>query len=335
MKGREEHTLEIEKKLKLTLDFQPGILREYYYSLNDKTAVTKKSYITNILKYFEYINKELGISLWGNKIYFKTVKTSDINMYMEYIRYRRTKNGIKENSECTRATNLYALKSFYDFLVNEEYIDKNPCDRVNIPKDNKEKEIIALTHDELEDLRFDIAFGEAKGRIVKLQEEWRSRDLAIITLGCRTGLRATALSEIDVSDIDFTDKSISVVEKGNVPRKCYFGDDTANVLKDWIKCREKIMKYYVPCDALFVSDRRKRISQATIANIIKRYTQDIDKNITPHKMRSTCATNLYEETGDIYLVADMLGHKNIQNTMRYAKQTEKRRREAANIMDKI
>ena len=117
----------------------------------------------------------------------------------------------------------------------------------------------------------------------------------------------------------------------NNKRELFLGDDTVRMIKEWIAERGVIPE----CDALFISNRKTRITQRTVERIILKYTSDLGKHITPHKMRSTCGTNLYEKTGNVYLVANQLGHKNIANTMRYTRISEQKKRDAANMLDSL
>ena len=94
-----------------------------------------------------------------------------------------------------------------------------------------------------------------------------------------------------------------------------------------------------PCEgheeALFLSSQMKRMSVRTVENMVKKYTQTVttSKNITPHKLRSTYGTALYQETGDIYLVADVLGHSDVNTTRKhYAALEDEQRRRARNAV---
>ena len=156
------------------------------------------------------------------------------------------------------------------------------------------------------------------------------RDLCIFMLGCRTGLRQSAITEIDISDIDFEEMKIQVVEKGNVYKDVIIDPDTVRLIRECIEERGEISDN----DALFVSTYKNRITKQFMRRFFEKYAIDLNKRITPHKMRATCATNLYLQTGDIYIVADRLGHSNIENTKRYTDTVDKGR-EAAKIMGQL
>lgn len=333
MSGRQENNRITEEKITQGMVGYPGIIKDYYYSMTDKTAQTKKRYIMYIEQFMDYLN-EHGKNP-SNILTYKKMKPSDINEYLDYIRYRKVNGKIVENGDSIRAAKYYALSSFFDFLVNEEYIDNNPCIKVKAPKDRKQHEVIKMTADEVNDVKEKILDGYGSHKQQAFNEKWKYRNLAIITLGCQTGLRATALSEINMDDINFEELCITVTEKGNITRPCYISQKTAEVLKKWINNRKELMVGFDDCNALFISNRRTRIASCTISLMLKNVTSDLNKNITPHKMRSTCATTLYSQTHDIYLVAEVLGHKNISNTKRYTESSKEDKRRAADILGNI
>ena len=115
----------------------------------------------------------------------------------------------------------------------------------------------------------------------------------------------------------------------------YFSVEVETALKQYLKVREKVSPVAGHEHALFYSTQRKRIGVQAVENMVKKYAKKITttKNITPHKLRSTYGTTLYQETGDIYLVADVLGHKDVNTTRKhYAAIDDQRRRKAATIV---
>ena len=115
----------------------------------------------------------------------------------------------------------------------------------------------------------------------------------------------------------------------------YFGEDVADILSDYIEDRLKVTATAGHENALFLSTQRKRINVRSVENMVKKYTSSVtpNKKITPHKLRSSYGTALYRETGDIYLVADVLGHKDVNTTRKhYAAIDENRRKSAADFI---
>lgn len=328
MSGRNENDIKNEEKAKEIMHDYP-LLEEWYYSNDEKTTKGRLAYVRYIIKYFDYL-KEEGYDV--NDIQtFKAMKMPDINRYMNSIRYYTDKDGNKKPlGGSIRNARLAAIRSFYTYLVVVGYIENDPTAKVPNPKVRIEKEVQYLEEDDIEK----IIKGIDEDPSNRYSTAMRERDKLIIKLGCRTGLRETALSEINLNDIDFVNNKILVTEKGNVTREVFVGDSTLKMIEDYLPFRESILGSH-SSDALFVANRGTRISVVGIQKIIIRSSERIGKRISPHKMRSTCAVNLYDKTGDIYLVKEVLGHKNIANTQRYARVSETKRREAANILDNL
>ena len=158
------------------------------------------------------------------------------------------------------------------------------------------------------------------------------RDLALMTLLLGTGIRVSECVGLDINDVDFKNNGIKIHRKGGQEVIVYFGDEVAEALLDYMEEREQMHPVEGHTNALFLSLQNKRLSVRSVENLVKKYSKLVTnlKNITPHKLRSTYGTNLYQETGDIYLVADVLGHKDVNTTKKhYAALEDERRRKAA------
>ena len=328
MSGRQENNIKTEAKtMELIKDYP--ILQEYYYYRSESTAKGKNVYCRYIIDYFKYLISESKDI--NDYVTFTKIRMVDINRYMATLKYFTTKSGeVKEMGGSIRNARLAAIRSFYDFLKKSGYVTSNPCDDVPNPKVKIEKEIVYLEKDEVVDLKEVIDNYENR----LYTEPQRERDKLIISLATRTGLRETALSEINLADIDFEGGKILVTEKGNVTREVYIGSNTINEIRAYLPYREKLLKWNT-CDALFISKDRGRIGAMGIYAMVKKFSTMAGKKISPHKLRSTCAVNIYEQTGDIYLAKEVLGHKNVANTQRYAMASVKKKRNAANILDNL
>lgn len=304
MSGRQEQDLQREKWIEEKLKGQPQLLKDYMISAKRKTSSTRKAYLGYLMQFVNFMGKQ--------KVELTKVKPMHIDRYVDYIS--------KDNGTSIVNTKLAAVSDFYDFLVKNEFVKSNPCSSDMKLKGEKSDTVVFMTDKEVELIKKKVTCGKHA-----------SRNLCIITLGCATGLRVSAIRNIDIEDIDFDKKTIHVIEKGNKKRDVYIGDNTIGVIQSWMKDREKI--YGTSTGPLFMSQKKNRLSVRTIEEMIHTASDGIDKHITPHKMRSTCAMRLYDKTGDIYLTAQQLGHASIANTMIYAKATEDRRREAANLLD--
>lgn len=197
------------------------------------------------------------------------------------------------------------------------------------------KQIIRLEADEVanlldlvENCDTDAMSNTQKAHIAHAQK----RDLALISLLLGTGMRVSECVGIDIDDIDFRNSSVKVTRKGGNESTLYFNDEVEESLLDYITQREHQKNKSEQEKALFLSNRGTRITIRAVQNIVKKYARIISpsKKISPHKLRSTYATSLYKETGDIYLVADALGHADINTTKKhYAAMEESRRRSAS------
>ena len=166
-------------------------------------------------------------------------------------------------------------------------------------------------------------------------ERTKVRDLAMMSLLLGTGIRVSECVGLNINDIDLDTCGARVYRKGGKESVIYFSDEVRDVLENYLDEREMIDAVPGNEDALFLSMQRKRINVRSVENLVKKYAKLVTplKKITPHKLRSTYGTSLYRETGDIYLVASVLGHNDVNTTRKhYAAQEEERRRSARNVV---
>ena len=332
MTGRLEEELKIENKIKNLMMSKPIIILKYYNSFMNETYNTKRNYITNIIEFVNFMEKEYNID-FNNYKDIKSIKTFHINEFLNGFTYK--KNNVKtKNTNTYIANKLSSLRNFFEFLFDNEIIDQNPCSKIKTPKDNRLHNIVYLTKEEINVIKDNINNGVGSQQAINYQKKWKDRDLAIVMLGITTGLRVSAICNINIEDISFYNKSVRVIEKGDIEKDVYIPDNVLDIIKMWIKEREGILDGK-DINALFISSQKKRISTQSVRIMLRKYTYNIDKNITPHKLRSTTATNLLEQTGDIALVADVLGHKNLQNTKRYVLVSNEKKIDAANILGQL
>jgi len=277
-----------------------------------KTSATRKQYLYYLMDFEKYI-KKLNVDICKVKPF-----------HVEKYRNCLTKNGNKASIVNGK---LSAIISFYNFLIKNGFVDKNPCDNDMKLKIAEKESVVYMTDEEIHKLKENIV--SCKNRH---SDRFVLRDLCIVQLGCATGLRVSAIVNIDIDDIDFEQMTIKVVEKGNKVRTIYIGENTVNSIKNWLKERVITVRNKEE-RALFIGNHGGRMSASAVRNLLKHDAGEFGKHITPHKMRSTCAMKLYDKTGDIYLTAQQLGHANVKNTMIYAKATEEKRRMAADLLD--
>ena len=322
--GRLEMEVKELKKMQLKLNSLPKIIRSFYYYLEgaDKSYNTIKTYINYVINLMNYCT--------GNKndeYFYKKITSSIINEYMSSIKYKINENGetVKIGNEI-RATRWSALNTFFIYLKNNQLIDSNPMEKTFRPSCKKEKNITFLNEKEIKQCIDNVQENCSK--------KFVNRDICIISLGISIGLRVSAITQINLEDIDFNECTIKVVEKGSKYRVMNFGNNLKQKLNAWIEDRQKYFPD-VETDALFISRKRNRISVSAIEDMISKYTKDIGKHVTPHKLRATCATNLYKKTGDIYMVAEQLGHANIATSKIYTEIDHDLKIKATNILDNL
>jgi integrase/recombinase XerC len=333
---------EINKKnilrLRELLNTLPSFCNQYFRGIQEYTSSrTRVAYAYDIRIFFEYLHD-------SNPIFKKTpireyrleildqITRIDIEEYLEHCSYY-TKDG-KEymNDERGKARKLASLRSFYNYFSRNEMIEKNPAALVQMPKLH-EKEIIRLDPDEVAILLDTVETGEKlTKKQLQYHEKNKLRDIALLTLMLGTGIRVSECVGIDISDVDFKNSGVKVRRKGGYEAVIYFGEEVKLALLDYLEQRSNITPIKGYENALFLSMQNKRITVRAVENLVKKYASVVTtlKKITPHKLRSTYGTTLYRETGDIYLVADVLGHKDVNTTRKhYAALEEDRRRQAA------
>ena len=215
-------------------------------------------------------------------------------------------------------------------------ITANPTVLIDMPKIH-EKTIVRLDAGEVAALLDYIEnCGESlTGQAAAYYQKTKERDLALITLLLGTGIRVSECVGLDIEDVDFRENRLKIVRKGGNEAYVYFGQEVETALRRYLDVRAGIEPAAGHEHALFYSVQRKRMNVRSVENLVEKYASSVTttKKITPHKLRSTYGTALYRETGDIYLVADVLGHKNVDTTRRhYAAMDDDRRRSAASAV---
>lgn len=326
-------------KLRELMDTLPSFCKMYFRGMNDTIASrTKIAYAYDLRVFFEFLHKN---NSYVSKFDIQDIPMSvldkvsreDIEEYMEYLSYYKDSNESDVlNDERGKSRKLASLRSFYNYYFKNELIETNAPALVPMPKLH-EKEIIRLEPDEVATLLDQV---EAGTNLTKKQMDYHSktvvRDMALLTLLLGTGIRVSECVGLDLNDVDFNNARLKVRRKGGYEDVVYFGDEVYKALSDYLEERKLIIPVTGNEDAFFLSMQNKRISVRSVEILVKKYASNVTnvKKITPHKLRSTFGTNLYQETGDIYLVADVLGHKDVNTTRKhYAAMKDEHKRKAA------
>lgn len=336
------------KRIRELLRELPDVCSDYFMHIEQLTSVlTRMSYAYDLKLFFQYLSDELP-AFAGKPITeftpddLKKVTKQDIERYARYLAYYvKNETGEDGQIETKETTNneygikrkFASLRAFYKYLFAEGLIDSNTAALVPLPKLH-EHAIIRLDIDEVARI-LDLA--ETGNGLPKTYQKYHNvthqRDLAMLSLFLGTGIRISECVGLNIDDFDFEQNAFVVTRKGGKEVILYLSDEVADALKAYLSEREKIEALPGHENAFFLSIQRRRITQRAVENMVKKYAQiaaPLKKKISPHKLRSTFGTNLYRETGDIYLVADVLGHSDVNTTRKhYAAIAEDHRRIAA------
>jgi len=334
--------IENTERLRQVLATLPPFVYLFFRAIEPQTTVkTRISYSYDLRVFFRYIidfhkcgkNNVMDVELSD----LEQISSMDLEEYLEYLKtYSSPESSLKINTEQGLRRKLASLKSFYHYYYKHEMLHTDPTVLVELPKLHK-KEIIRLEPNEVSELLDLIEHGgdRLSGMKKVYYEKNKCRNLAIVTLLLGTGIRVSECIGLDIQDVDFDNGRIKIIRKGGKEDFVYFGDEVSEALEHYMAQREQTETLPGHENALFLSIRRRRITIQGVEDLVKDYASQITtiKHITPHKLRSTFGTNLYRETDDIYLVAEVLGHNDVNTTKKhYAATDEYRKRAAANAV---
>jgi integrase/recombinase XerC len=325
-------------KIRALMTELPVLCGSFFRAIDSQTSVlTRYAYAIDLRGFFLFAQQQEDLfagrdipSLTASDL--EKIQAYHIELYLNEVSYYQKGERELVNQERAKARKLSSLRSFFKFLHKQEYLQTNVAALVDIPK-LYEKAIIRLEPNEVADLLDLVENGEGlTGRQKQYHSATRLRDAAILTLFLGTGIRISELVGIDLTDIDFDNDAFVVTRKGGSEDILNFGEEVHHALMDYYRWRESQTPLEGNEHALFLSMQMRRISTRAVENLVKKYAKLAAplKKITPHKLRSTYGTMLYHETEDIYLVADVLGHKDVNTTRKhYAAASEEHKRIAA------
>ena len=317
---------ELIKKLTEIQKELPPFCTTFFRGIEPTTAAsTRLGYAYDLRIFFNYIKennpiykdreiRDINLDLFNN------LTTVDIEDYMHYLQMYYKDDTEYMNKEQGVKRKFSALRMLYSYLYTHDMVNDNPASKVSAPKLHT-KEIIRLDPNEVADM---LDQAESGVKLTKKQQEahekTKLRDMALLTLLLGTGIRVSECVGLDVNDVDFDNGCIKVIRKGGKEAIVYFGDEVEEALKAYMEQRDHIFKpVEKDVNALFISSKHTRMSVRAVEMLVKKYASLTTtlKHITAHKLRSTYGTQLYKETGDIYLVADVLGHKDVNTTKKH------------------
>lgn len=319
----------------------PLFCGSYFRSIENSTSVlTRYAYAIDLRSFFQFCMEEPELFA-GRDMDSLTVSDLEkvhayhIEMFLEKMAYYTKDDRAVVNQEKSKARKLCAIRSFFKYYFKQELLSANVAALVDLPKLH-DKAIIRLEPNEVADLLDKAENGEGLSkRQQQYQSKTRIRDVAILTLFLGTGIRISELVGIDLGDLDLPNDAFLVTRKGGAQDVLNFGDEVHDALDAYYQWRIHQIPETGHEQALFLSLQNRRITVRAVENLVKKYARVAAplKKITPHKLRSTYGTMLYHETQDIYLVADVLGHKDVNTTKKhYAAASEDNKRKAARII---
>lgn len=284
------------------------------------SSLTRLNYAMDLSIFYDYLSRYLfhkkkeEISLKD----LDSLEAKHIESYLSYLSYYTVGDKVYRNTENGKARKLASVRSFFKYLFNHDLVSKNVVSKVPTPKLHT-KGIIRLENDEVERMLDAV---NAPTTFTEHQKNYnkntRIRDNAIVTLFLGTGIRVSELVGLNVEDFDFSQNAFTVTRKGGNQTILYYPNEVKYAVGEWLEVRKTL-----PIDkeekALFLSLQNRRICTRAVENIVKKFAYESAplKKISPHKLRSTFGTNLYHETNDIYIVADVLGHKDVNTTKKH------------------
>lgn len=337
----EQQNMKYTRKLNELLKELPAFCTEYFNSLEyTKQPRTKIAYAMDIKGFFQFLINEYpqfkDFSIHDfTPSDIEKLQGQDISDYLRYVKLYKKNGHEVSNSERAAKRKLCSLRRFYAYYYRYEIIHENPTLKVDMPKIH-DKAIIRMDVNEVAEFLDNVESGnKLTSNQLKRHEKLKSRDLALLTLMLGTGIRVSECVGLDINDVDFDNDRIKVVRKGGAESLVYFGDEVRSALLDYMDERNLLHPEPGNENALFISAKNKRLCVRSVELLVKKYAATVTtvKHITPHKLRSTYGTNLYQASKDIYLVADVLGHKDVNTTRKhYAEIVDENKRNARNIV---
>lgn len=331
MNGRLEHDIKVEGIIAKKLTTLPDYVEEWDLNMkaSQKTTATRINYLREISKFFAYIKPNL-----------KEVELTDLNTiitqkYFVSLQTKEKNGKIIETSDSYKCMVWACLNSFFSYMVKRNYMTENPILIVDKPR-NHDLPRINENRKLLTEKDFNKIL-KAVDEDMYCDYDYKERNKAILLTFMVTGMRKTALTEINIEDVDMEKYEIKIIDKRKKLHVYPMNDSLYAALEAWIKHREILLRRNnATCDALFISKEMKRLMTYGINDIVTRYSKKgLGYEISPHKLRAGLASILYNKTHDLEFVRRTIGHSDISTTTRYVVTKGKEREEAGAIMDKL
>lgn len=322
MQGRLENQIKAEKRINNILSELPKVVTEYYMNLSTTREFrTCLVYVQKIRLFLSYYSEREQIDI--QDIDFNKIKEIDISIFLKSIEFKMTKEGKKYTSFSYRKQMWSILNGFFSYMMEKEYIEKNPVEFIKRPDKNDDVKHVFLEESDIKKIKKAIIKGAGTDKAISYQKKWKERDLAIFYVFMSTGMRESALCEIDINRISFRNNTLEVTDKEHRVNTYTITPQLKDFLLTWMRKRRKILQGE-KCDALFISNRKTRITARNVIFLINKYSKEaLGYTVSPHRLRAAYGNIMYKQTGDIQFVSGTMKHKNISTTKIYIKSDEK------------
>lgn len=331
-----------KEKLEELLSALPIYCRDFFRGISQSTTtMTRVSYAYDLTLFFRFLENDKENSFCRSSVSadphdLSVITQKDIERYLEHLEGKNEENssGLCNQAQGSRRR-LSSLKSFFDYFCRANILSVNPAAATRMPK-LREKEIIRLNQDEMKAFLKELDDGTGlTGKEKAYHDRFKTRDIAMLSLMLGTGIRVSECVGLDIGDIDFKENGAHIKRKGGKEAVVYFSDSVAENLQVYLAERTAISAEPGHENAMFLSRKNRRISVRGVEYLVKKYAATVapNKRITPHKLRSSYGTALYSKTKDIYLVAKILGHSNINVTARYYTDLEEKQKQSVQNID--
>ena len=308
----------------LLINELPPFCCDYFLAIDSQTSTLTRLNYAHDLKIFFYFlqNKKFN----GNKKIqefvltdLELVTSNDIEYFLSFLSHYRYGGRDHSCNDRAKARKLSSVRAMFKYFFNKGFISVDNSAKVATPKIH-EKPIIRLDANEVFDIIDTAESGSGlTAHQIAYHQKNKVRDTAILMLFLGIGIRISELVGLNNGDLNFKDNSFIVTRKGGSKSILYFDDEVASALSRYLEQKENLSQNANESNALFLSSQMKRITVRAVENLVKKYAKIVSplKKISPHKLRSTYGTQLYKATGDIYIVADVLGHKDVNTTRKH------------------
>ena len=320
--------IKVQKQIDGVIKDMPSFVVEwcYYLRTSDRTLLSCYDYIRKIRNFLKYINTDI------QKIDVSEITSDACESYMNSCQTYKDKKGMEHITSLSYQQCIWsALNNFVDFLVAKGYTEYNYMQNIERVKGSDLEKInenrILLTKNDFNKIL------RASKRLSR-EEILKNRNTLIILLFLTTGIRKTAMSDININDINIDDKTLAITNSKNKTQIYNLSAQTIHYVIKWLEDRKEL-ETTESGNALFITQKGDRLGDDTIYNIVKKSCKlGYGKKLSPTELRTGFCSILYEETDDIQFVQEVIGHQSALTTKRYFKNNNQRKR-ATKIMSDI